>query len=372
MPKPSPAGAAGLLAWYDRHRRVLPWRAAAGERADPYRVWLSEIMLQQTTVATVGPYYQAMVGRWPTVEALAAAELDAVLHAWQGLGYYARARNLHRCAGIVAGELGGRFPNSEVGLRALPGIGAYTAAAVAAIAFDRRATPVDGNIERVVARRFRVTTPLPAAKAELRRLAGTLTPARRAGDHAQALMDLGATVCTPRAPRCPHCPWRARCAAYKAGDAEGLPRRAAKQGRAARHAVAFWVERVDGSVLLRRRPESGLLGGMMELPSTDWTETPPNAAAIAGAAPLKARWRPLPGLVRHVFTHLDLSLALRAGRVAAGTVAPAGCIWARLDALDAHALATLTKKSVGHALQARAGALSRGRRGAAGARDRSA
>jgi A/G-specific adenine glycosylase len=345
----SPAGAANLLDWYDRHRRSLPWRAEPGVAADPYRVWLSEIMLQQTTVATVGPYFEAMVAHWPTVEALAAADLDAVLHAWQGLGYYARARNLHRCAQTVAREHGGRFPDTEAGLRALPGIGPYTAAAVAAIAFDRRATPVDGNIERVVARLFRVSQPLPAAKAELRRLAATLTPARRAGDHAQALMDLGATICTPRQPACGRCPWRDRCEAHQAGDAESLPRRAAKKARPVRHGVAFWIERADGSLLLRRRPERGLLGGMMEIPSTDWTPVPPNAAAIAAAAPVKTRWRWLPGLVSHVFTHFELRLRLRAGQVPAGALAPALCLWVPADRLDEHALATLTKKLVVHA-----------------------
>jgi len=197
-----------LLAWYDGNRRRMPWRAAPGERVDPYRVWLSEIMLQQTTVATVGPYFESFLARWPSIADLAAAELDDVLHAWQGLGYYARARNLHRCARHVAGELGGVFPDDEAGLRQLPGIGAYTSAAIAAIAFGRRSVVVDGNVERVMARIFAVREPLPGAKGKLYELADSVTPESRAGDYAQAVMDLGATVCTPRGPRCLLCPWK--------------------------------------------------------------------------------------------------------------------------------------------------------------------
>ena len=253
-----------LLDWYDRHRRILPWRAARGATADPYHVWLSEIMLQQTTVVTVGPYFQDFIARWPSVMDLAAASLDDVLHAWQGLGYYARARNLHKCAQVVAADLGGKFPEDEADLRALPGIGAYTAAAIAAIAFARPATVVDGNVERVIARLRRVETPLPPAKPELTRLAAELTPARRPGDYAQAIMDLGATVCMPRNPACDRCPWHADCAARAAGVADELPRKLPKKERPTRRGVAFWTVRRDGSVLLRRRPESGLLGGMME------------------------------------------------------------------------------------------------------------
>ncbi|HVO17494.1 MAG TPA: A/G-specific adenine glycosylase, partial [Alphaproteobacteria bacterium] len=250
--------AAALLAWYDRHRRRLPWRAGPGERPDPYRVWLSEIMLQQTTVATVGPYFTAFLERWPDVARLAAAPLDDVLHAWQGLGYYARARNLHRCAAVVARDHGGRFPDTEDALRALPGVGAYTAAAIAAIAFDRPAVVVDGNVERVVARLHAVDAPLPAAKPELRRLAAALTPDARPGDFAQAMMDLGATLCTPRAPRCVLCPLMAGCAARTRGIAEELPRRTAKPEKPTRRGVAFFAVDADGAVLLRRRDESGL------------------------------------------------------------------------------------------------------------------
>lgn len=315
---------------------------------DPYHVWLSEVMLQQTTVATAEPYFRAFIARWPNVEALAAAEPDAVLHAWQGLGYYARARNLHRCATVVADRHGGRFPETEAALRTLPGVGPYTAAAIAAIAFDRPATVVDGNVERVVARLFAVETPLPAAKAELGRLAATLTPATRPGDFAQAMMDLGATVCTPRAPDCGSCPLAAACAGRAGGLAERLPRRAPRKPRPTRHGVAFWAVRPDGAVLLRRRRERGLLGGMMEIPSTDWRRRPWSDAEAREAAPVAADWRALPGVVRHGFTHFRLQLAVMAGRAddrAAG-------LWCPPDRLSDHALPTLMKKVVRHALEA--------------------
>ena len=352
MPRPAraapAASPAALLAWYDRHRRVLPWRAAAGERPDPYRVWLSEIMLQQTTVATVGRYFVAFLERWPTVEALAAADLDAVLHAWQGLGYYARARNLHRCARTVAADHGGRFPDTEEGLRALPGVGRYTAAAIAAIAFGRRATVVDGNVERVVARLHAVEAAMPAAKPTLYGLAAALTPAQRAGDFAQAMMDLGATVCTPRSPRCGLCPWADACRARAAGIAEALPRRAEKAARPVRHGVAFWIARADGSVLLRRRAEEGLLGGMIEVPSTDWRAAPWTEAEAVRHAPAGAGFRPLPGVVRHVFTHFALELRVMA---AAAHAAPAEAgFWCPIDRFGEHAFPTVMKKVVRHAL----------------------
>ena len=337
-----------LLAWYDRHRRRLPWRALPGETPDPYRVWLSEIMLQQTTVATVGPYFNRFVERWPTVSALAAAELDDVLHAWQGLGYYARARNLHRCAAAVAGRCGGRFPDSEAGLRDLPGIGRYTAAAVAAIAFGRRAVAVDGNVERVVARLFRVEEPLPDAKPLLHRLADSITPERRAGDHAQAMMDLGATVCIPHRPKCMLCPWTDACAGRDI--AESLPRKRPKPEKPTRRGVAFWLVRGDGAVLLRRRPENGLLGGMMEVPSSAWGEGPlPDVEAAMQASPIAAaNASALPGLVRHGFTHFRLELVVAAARASAD--APPGCVWCPPDAFGDYALPTVMKKIVRHAL----------------------
>ena len=306
-----------LLDWYDRHRRAMPWRAPPGTVADPYHVWLSEIMLQQTTVVTVGPYFLDFVTRWPTVGDLATASLDDVLHAWQGLGYYARARNLHKCAVVVARELDGRFPATEAELRELPGIGPYTAAAIAAIAFGRPATVVDGNVERVIARLRGVETPLPAAKPELTRLAGELTPGERPGDYAQAVMDLGATVCTPRNPACGRCPWEGACVAAASGDTERLPRKLPKKERPTRRGVAFWAVRGDGSVLLRRRPETGLLGGMMEVPSTDWREARWTAESAIAHAPVAAEWRSLAGMVRHTFTHFHLELTvMSADRVA--------------------------------------------------------
>ncbi len=259
-----------LLAWYDRHRRALPWRAARGERPDPYRVWLSEIMLQQTTVTAVAPYYARFLARWSDVRALAAAPLDDVLKSWAGLGYYARGRNLHACARAVVERHGGEFPESEAALRALPGIGEYTAAAIAAIAFDVPASPVDGNIERVVARLFAVTEALPRAKPELRRLARALSPPQRAGDFAQAMMDLGATICTPKKPACALCPWNENCAAHARSDSETFPRRTPKREGALRRGAAFVARRSDGFLLVRTRPAKGLLGGMTEVPTTEW------------------------------------------------------------------------------------------------------
>jgi A/G-specific adenine glycosylase len=337
-----------LLAWYDRHRRTLPWRAKPGERPDPYRVWLSEIMLQQTTVATVAGYFERFLRRWPDLESLAAASLDEVLHAWQGLGYYARARNLHACARAVVERHGGVFPEDEGALRDLPGLGAYTAAAVAAIAFGRAATPVDGNVERVIARLFAVAEPLPDAKPALRRLAESLTPYERAGDYAQAVMDLGATICTPKRPKCILCPWREACRGHATGAAESLPLRRAKAEKPVRRGVAFWAVRPDGAVLLRRRPEKGLLGGMMEVPSTLWRESPWSEDEAIAAAPVSARWRLLPGSVRHSFTHFHLELAVLAGAAKKGAGHAAGK-WVPLAALADEALPTLMKKVVAHA-----------------------
>ena len=335
-----------MLAWYDRHRRDLLWRAKPGIRPDPYRVWLSEIMLQQTTVVTVAPYFDRFVARWPDVSALARASLDEVLHQWQGLGYYARARNLHACAKAVAERHGGRFPDDAAGLRALPGIGDYTAAAIAAIAFDRREAAVDGNVERVVARLFAVMEAMPAAKPRLRALARDLVPPLRAGDFAQAMMDLGATICTPRKPRCVLCPWSEDCAARAGGFAEDLPARAEKPERALRQGIVFWLARGDGSVLLRRRPESGLLGGMIEVPSTPWRESGWDDNEALAHAPAIARWKPLLGTVRHGFTHFPLALIIWA----ATTESPPGGIWARPEQFKDYAFPTLTKKVVKHAL----------------------
>ena len=338
-----------LLAWYDRYGRDLLWRARRGEKADPYRVWLSEIMLQQTRVETVGPYYAKFLARFPTVRALGKARLGDVLKLWAGLGYYARARNLHACARAVAKQRRGRFPDTEEGLRVLPGIGAYTAAAVAAIAFGRKATPLDGNIERVVARLFAVETPLPAAKPELRRLAEQLTPGRRAGDFAQAMMDLGATVCTPRRPSCVVCPWNSNCAAFTRDDQETFPRRAPRLEGKLRRGAAFAVCRADGAVLLRTRPARGLLGGMREVPGTEWGTDFDPRTALRDAPELRAKWRRLPGIVHHVFTHFPLELVVYAADVPRATRAPRGMRFVPADNLRSEALPSLMRKVIAHA-----------------------
>ncbi len=339
-----------LLGWYDTSRRAMPWRALPGAAPDPYRVWLSEIMLQQTTVATVAPYFNNFIRRWPDVVSLAAAELDDVLHGWQGLGYYARARNLHRCARVVADKLGGRFPADETQLLALPGIGPYTAAAIAAIAFDIPANVVDGNVERVMARLFAVGTPLPGAKAELRELGASLTGTERPGDYAQALMDLGATVCTPTGPRCPVCPWQAGCAARRSGITGELPRRERKKPRPLRRGIVFWAVNRDGAVLLRRRPEKGLLGGMMEFPSTEWREGELDKAAAPDLAPMSGDWKERPGLVRYVFTHFALELTVMAAEVHSGEID--GAVWCPVERLGEYALPSMMKKVAAHALGA--------------------
>jgi A/G-specific adenine glycosylase len=308
--------AASLLAWYDRHRRSLPWRASPGQTADPYHVWLSEIMLQQTTVTTTVPYFEKFLVRFPTLGALAAAPLEDVLTAWAGLGYYARARNLHSCARAVAAA--GGFPTDLAGLRQLPGIGEYTAAAIGAIAFGIPAVPVDGNVERVVARLFAVGEEPPKSKPLVRRLASRLGRATEAearpADFAQALFDLGAKVCTPARPTCALCPWMTDCAGRRAGIAEELPRQAAKRTRPLRHGVHFWLTDHSGNVLLRRRASSGLLGGMTELPGTEWRDMPWDVEEALPLAPMSAAWRPA-GQVRHGFTHFQLTIDLLAARV---------------------------------------------------------
>ena len=324
---------AQLLAWYDANARDLPWRVrpqgrAAGRRADPYRVWLSEVMLQQTTVPHATPYFLKFTARWPTVSDLAAEADGEVMAAWAGLGYYARARNLLACARAVAGEHGGVFPETEEGLRALPGLGPYTAAAVAAIAFDEPANVVDGNVERVVARLFAVETPLPEAKPELKRLAASLVRDKRPGDWAQALMDLGATVCRPKAPLCDRCPIAAYCAGLATGAPETYPRRTAKAERPHRYGVAYVLTRGD-EVALVRRPPRGLLGGMLALPTSDWRAERWTSAEALAASPERAPWRPV-GEVEHGFTHFTLTLQL----FRAEGDAP-GLIWTPRRGLDA-------------------------------------
>ncbi len=332
-----------LLAWYDKNRRDLPWRAPPGKGADPYRVWLSEIMLQQTTVVAVIPYYQSFTRRWPDIEALARAPLDDVLVAWQGLGYYARARNLVKCARLLKADHGGVFPSSVEALVKLPGIGPYSAAAIAAIAFDQPELVVDGNVERVVARLYAVAEPLPGAKARLRRLAAGLSPSLRPGDYAQAMMDLGATICTPRAPQCRSCPLRGGCAAHALGAPAGYPRRAPRAKLPLRRGTAWFAVNGRGQILLRRRPPDGLLGGMMEVPSSPWR-------AGGGASPtlpeVAAPWRVIERPVVHVFTHFRLELRVAWALLAArqGRELAADGVWAAPEALAAFALPSIMKK----------------------------
>ncbi|MFC7472928.1 A/G-specific adenine glycosylase [Dankookia sp. GCM10030260] len=342
MPPLPPAAA--LLTWYDRHRRVLPFRSR-GNRPDPYQVWLSEVMLQQTTVAAVGPRFDRFLARFPTVEALAAAAEAAVMEEWAGLGYYARARNLHACARLVAAS--GGFPETVEGLRALPGIGAYTAAAVAAIAFDQPVVPVDGNVERVVARLAAEAAPLPGSRPRLAALAaGFMADAAaraRPGDFAQALFDLGATLCTPRAPACALCPWRDGCLAQKQGIQEALPAKSAKRARPRRFGLHFLLTDAAGQVLLRRRPPRGLLGGMLEVPGTPWREAPWTAAEAEGFAPLPGLdWRRVPGIARHGFTHFELEMLLLSASVP--RIAPPEGMEARPLAEAGGALPTVMRK----------------------------
>jgi A/G-specific adenine glycosylase len=346
--------AEALLAWYDRHRRVLPWRAAAGKLADPYCVWLSEIMLQQTTVKAVAPYFLRFTSLWPNVRALAAAPLDDVLRAWAGLGYYARARNLHACAQAVVERHGGRFPSSETELSALPGIGRYTAAAVASIAFDANGVPVDGNVERVVARLYAVDKALPAAKRDIQKLAQELASQERGGDFAQALMDLGATICTPKKPACALCPWSNFCAARARGDPEKFPIKTPKREGRRRRGAAFVVLRADGCVLVRSRPPKGLLGGMTEVPTTAWVHDFDESSALDEAPKLaRTRWRRTPGVVTHVFTHFPLDLIVYITQVPVGTRAPESARWVALADLADEALPNLMRKVLAHALNDR-------------------
>lgn len=324
-----------LLAWYDVHARTLPWRAAPGASApDPYRVWLSEIMLQQTTVAAVTPRFAAFIARWPTVEALAAAPEADLMAAWAGLGYYARARNLHACARAVVAQ--GGFPATEAGLRALPGVGAYTAAAIAAIAFGERAVVVDANVARVVARLFALEAPAPAGLPTIRAATDTITPDVRAGDFAQAMMDLGSSICTPRAPRCLACPLSQDCVGYRSGAPEAYPVKALKAAKPQRYGTIFWLEHA-ARVLLVRRPTKGLLGGMRALPTGPWSGTAPGLAD----PPVAATWRLLDGTVGHVFTHFRLELELA---VARGDGHAAGEWWPVAE-LDSAGLPTVFAKA---------------------------
>jgi A/G-specific adenine glycosylase len=345
--------AAKLLAWYDIHRRELPWRARGGRRADPYHVWLSEIMLQQTTVQAVGKYYAKFLKAWPTVKDLSDAPQDDVLAAWAGLGYYARARNLHAAAKLVANEMGGIFPDTAEGLRALPGVGTYTSGAIAAIAFDRREAAVDANAERVLARLFAVDEPMPAAKARLRALGHELVPQMRAGDFAQALMDLGSLICTPKRPNCTRCPWSSDCKARELGIQDTLPTKAPKSARPLKRGAAFVARDRSGAVLLVKRPERGLLGAMLQPPLGPWTSAFPSAMEASLQAPFRAKWQKLAGIVRHGFTHFELEvevyLAVFARRPLTGDTSAR---W--VHDLSSVALPTVMKKVIEHALAAKA------------------
>lgn len=334
---------AALLDWYDRARRELPWRAPPGAAADPWAVLVSEVMLQQTGASTVARRFDAFLGRFPTPARLAAAPLEEVLHAWQGLGYYRRARALHGCARAIVARHDGRVPADPEALRALPGLGPYSAAAVAAIAFDRPVLPVDGNVARVGARLLGLELPAPSLRPAVARALAPLADGARPGDLAQAVIELGALLCRPLAPACPDCPWRESCRGAASGEPERLPLRAARSQRPERSAVAFLLRRADGAVLLRRRPEGGILGGMMELPSTPWGDARPLAESLR-YAPAEVAWEPVAGTVRHVFTHLALRVRLLR---AAGEGPAEGC-WLDPEALAAAALPTLTRKLLRH------------------------
>lgn len=334
---------AALLGWYDRHAREMPWRVgpldrAAGEHPDPYRVWLSEVMLQQTTVAAVRGYFLRFTTRWPTVAALAAAPDADVMAEWAGLGYYARARNLLKCARTIAADHGGQFPNSYEALLKLPGIGPYTAAAIASIAFDRPETVLDGNVERVMARYFDIHDPLPGVKPVLKAKAAGLTPSQRPGDYAQAVMDLGATICTPKSPACGICPLRDPCQARVAGTQADLPRKTPKKPKPTRHGHVYIARRADGAFLLQRRPDKGLLGGMLGWPGSDWADAP------AEAPPFPAEWQALTEDVRHTFTHFHLILRVWISELPDGP-APNGLVVVDRHAFDPGDLPTVMRKA---------------------------
>jgi A/G-specific adenine glycosylase len=316
---------AALLQWYDDNARVMPWRVSpanrlAGQCPDPYAVWLSEVMLQQTTVGAVTGYFNRFIARWPNVQALAVARDGDVMGEWAGLGYYARARNLLKCARVICDAHDGAFPDTYAGLIALPGIGPYTAAAIAAIAFDRAEVVVDGNVERVMARLFEIVTPLPAAKPELKVKAASLTPELRPGDYAQAVMDLGATICTVRAPACEKCPLDGVCLARRAGTASDLPKRSAKKPKPTRYGFVYLARDSSGAWLLQRRPDKGLLGGMLGWPTGDWAQTPDDCP------PFAANWTTLPGEVRHTFTHFHLILRIKTATCPLGFAPTSGIL----------------------------------------------
>ena len=335
------------LRWWDRHRRALAWRAPPGRAPDPYRVWLSEVLLQQTTAQAATPYYEAFIAKWPRVENLAAAPAEAVIAAFAGLGYYSRARNLHACAKEIA-RRGGRFPSDEAELRALPGVGAYTAAAIAAIAFGRRTAPVDGNIARVLARLLALDQPITRARGEIEAAARMLAPAERAGDFAQALMDVGATICRPRNPDCPSCPLRPDCAAFGTGSPKAYPPRREVKAKPRREGAVFLARRSDGAFLARRRPAHGLLASTVELPGTAWTSDGPGDG-VPHPAPVVADWRRLPGAVEQAFTHFALTLTVYAAAFEGD--APDRHFWVAPEAMGEAGFSNVMRKAVEHALR---------------------
>ena len=334
--------AQSLLRWYDRHRRDLPWRAAAGERPDPYAVWLSEIMLQQTTVPVVKDAYTSFLKRWPDVADLARASSEDVMKAWAGLGYYSRARNLHACAQHIMRDYQGRFPQTEEALRALPGIGPYTAAAIAAIAFDQHAIVIDGNVERVITRLFAINRPKHLAKADIYKGTALITPKKRSGDFAQAMMDLGSMICTPRSPSCAQCPWVTCCQAYAQGTPDAFPVKQPKTQRPQRQGAIFVARSSTGFILMRTRPSKGLLGGMNDFPSTDWTDK--NASDLSPKdAPFRAPWKHV-GDVEHVFSHFALQLRVYCVDGVARKTRDADHFWVKQDAVKDQALPSLMQK----------------------------
>jgi len=335
-----------LLNWYEAEGRTLPWRIRPADReagiiADPYKIWLSEIMCQQTTTTAASPYWHKFLKTWPSVADLAKAPRDDVLTAWAGLGYYARARNLHKCAQVVWDDYGGVFPLREAELLKLPGIGPYSAAAIASICYGEATNVVDGNVERVVSRIFCVETEMPKAKPEIRKLAAQLADPKQPGDYAQALMDLGAHICKPKNPKCGACPWRSECRACKSGTMENYPKRKPKTERPVRYGAVFFIED-KGKIWLQQRPDKGLLGGMMELPGTEWTSLKADITSLLAQAPVKSNWQEVDAEVKHIFTHFTLYLTVFTAHAAMDTFE----ICADLDTLEEYALPSLMRKAI--------------------------
>lgn len=339
-----------LLRWYDKNRRVMPWRSLPGVAPNPYHVWLSEVMLQQTTVATVGPYFQKFIKRWPELKDLARASLEDIMKMWAGLGYYRRARFLYECAQEIILNHKGRFPQSVDQLQKLPGLGPYTAAAIASIAYNQRANVVDGNVERVICRLFALRKPLAEIKPILKDCAAQLLPSSRYGDYAQALMDLGATICTPQRPKCELCPWKGSCQAYALKMTSDLPRRSKKKTKPVRRAIAFVLWGQNDTIYLQQRDMKGLLGGMMEVPSSPWKVGPmPDLPEVMDAAPLEGKWSMKSGFVRHVFSHFELQVAVAVGATRKRLIKSPHARWVARKDLDKQALPSLIRKIIQYA-----------------------